>query len=518
MKKRKSQPARCLAVFGTGSDVGKSIVCTALCRMVSNLGCSVAPFKAQNMSNNSWVTAEGGEMGRAQVVQAEAARCIPHVDMNPVLLKPSSDVGSQVILHGRVRGNTGAQTYWKNTDELFQEALKSLDRLRASYDVVIMEGAGSCAEVNLRDRDFVNFRMAHAAEADVLLVADIDRGGVFAQVVGTLDIIPPDDRALVKGIVINRFRGDPELFYDGIDYLEHKTGLPVLGLVPYFYHIDIESEDGVILDEMKLTRTFDHGEVSIGVVKLPHISNFTDFDVFRRDTAVRFTYLYHPRPLDAFDLIILPGTKNVRFDLDWLRARGWGMKLKRYVETGGSLAGICGGYQMLGTVIHDPDGLEGTPGTTPGLEFLDMETTLTPEKMLTRVSGTWVKNGEPVTGYEIHMGRTAAHQSLAPAVHIHSRNSEPADVMDGASSPDGKVWGSYIHGLFDEPGFRRSFLEKLFPERIVKPPAGRDESQGDFKNRQYDLLAEHFTAHLDGAIIWRLLGLDVREREHEKLS
>jgi adenosylcobyric acid synthase len=498
MNRSEKNQARCLAVLGTGSDVGKSIVVTALCRIFSDLGVRVAPFKAQNMSNNSFVTPDGGEMGRAQVVQAEAARAAFHTDMNPVLLKPCADTGAQVVLHGRPVGDLSAAEYFTDTSPLFREAKTSLDRLRAAYDLVVMEGAGSCAEVNLRDRDFVNFRMAHAAEAPVILVADIDRGGVFAQVAGTLAVIPPRDRKQVVGIIINKFRGDPALFRDGIAWVEQHTGLPVLGLIPYFRHIEIDSEDGVPLDLLiDPPLEAGHGKISIAVLRLPHISNFTDFSPFCRDPDVCLHYLVKPRPLNGYDIVFLPGSKNVRADLDWMRRAGWDKRLREYVGRGGRVGGICGGYQMLGTEILDPHGIEGDPGRTEGLRLLDVTTTLGEEKILARVSGIWEATGEEVEGYEIHMGITQRLAGTAYAIRVTSRQGRFIDDIDGAVDSEGRVWGTYVHGLFDLPGFRGAFLKGIDPEYATGVCPATTISQSEFKERQYEMLADHFRSHLD---------------------
>jgi len=500
--------ASCIAVFGTGSDVGKSLLCTALCRLFANEGIRVAPFKAQNMSNNSWVTCDGGEMGRAQVVQAEAARVIPHVDMNPVLLKPSADTGSQIVLQGKVHGTCTSRDYWNGKEFLFAWALESLERLRRGHDLIVIEGAGSCAEINLRDRDFVNFRMAHGAEAPVLLVADIDRGGVFAQIVGTMEVLPDEDRNRIAGIVINKFRGDASLFEDGISYIEEKTGIPVLGLVPWFYDIHIDSEDGVILDEQVTSEQIKcNYPLSLAIFKLPHISNFTDFDVLMRNPAVKCEYLYHPASLGHYDAVILPGTKNVRFDIEWLRDRGWESHIHTYAQSGGMIIGICGGYQMLGTVIDDTLGIEGEPGMTKGIGLLDVETELEPEKVLAQISGTSLVNGQRIEGYEIHMGRTRCGPAAEPAFHITMNNAENTDYTDGASNRNGTVWGTYIHGVFDNPGFRYAFLSNLSERNGKALPEQETETIMTYKDRQYDLLARHFAACLDMSKIWRMTGL-----------
>jgi adenosylcobyric acid synthase len=507
--KIETTPARCVAVLGTGSDTGKSITVAAFCRIFSDLGIRVAPFKAQNMSNNSHVTPEAGEMGRAQIVQAEAARIVPHVDMNPVLLKPSTDTGAQVVLQGKPIANREAKEYFADTDYLFGKALESLQRLRAANALIIMEGAGSCAEVNLRPKDFVNFRMAHAADAPVILVADIDRGGVFAQIIGTLELIPEEDRQRVAGIIINRFRGDPDLFKTGLEFIEDRTGLPVLGLIPHFRHIQIDSEDGVPLDAViDPPAGPEPGKINIGVIRLPHISNFTDFNPFDRDAVVNLHYLARPRSLEGYDAIFLPGTKNGRFDMEWLNQTGWTDVLAKFVRDGGSLCGICGGYQMLGNVIYDPYGSEGAPGETRCLGLLNVDTTLHREKILSRSIGVWEQNGEDVEGYEIHMGVTQRGSGVSPVIRVLSQNGMPTDSFDGAASSDGRIWGVYFHGLFDTPGFRHAFLRAM---RADYRPGRSDGDAGPisaFKDRQYDLLAEHFRTHLDMDKLRMILRLD----------
>jgi adenosylcobyric acid synthase len=500
---------RCLAVFGTASDVGKSVVVTALCRIFADLGLRVAPFKAQNMSNNSFVTLEGGEVGRAQAAQAEAARAALHVDMNPVLLKPCSDTGAQVVLHGKPMGNRQAGEYFGDTEHLCGQALASLERLRTRYDLVVIEGAGSCAEVNLRSRDFANLRMAHASDAPALLVSDIDRGGVFAQIIGTLELLSSEDRDRIRGLVINRFRGDAALFRDGIDYIEHRTGLPVLGLIPFFHHIDIDIEDGQSLEPvLDPLGSPDPGKINIAVVRLPHISNSTDFAPFERDPAVRLHYLVRPRPLEAYRHVFLPGSKNVRADTEWLRKTGWAKRISEYVIGGGRLGGICGGYQILGRSIRDPYGIEGPPGATEGLGLLDVVTELREEKELCRCSGLWEDSGSPVEGYEIHMGTTTRGVGVPAVIRVAVRSGDAVQDGDGARTVDGRVWGVYIHGLFDTPGSRHAFLKTLQPD-YEADPLQATESRLAYRDRQYDLLAQHFRAHLDMTRLLKIVDLEV---------
>ena len=500
--------ARSLAVFGTASDVGKSVVATALCRHFSDRGVRVAPFKAQNMSNNSGVTSEGAEMGRAQIVQAVAARLEPHVDMNPVLLKPTSDCMSHVVLLGQPWTDCHARDYYQVGDQrpLVRAAESALERLRARYELVVIEGAGSCAEVNLRSHDFVNFPMAHAADAPVVLVADIDRGGVFAQVVGTLDVLPEGDRRRVGGVIINRFRGDVSLFQAGVTYLEQRTGLPVFGVLPFLEQLGIESEDAVPLEmvlDPPIRRSAGDQRAWIAVLRLPHVSNFTDFDPLARHPQVTLHYLSRPRALDDYDLLLLPGTKSVRADLDWLRRLGWTERIASHRERGGRVAGVCGGYQMLGRDIADPQGLEGAPGNTPGLGLLDTQTTFAADKALHRVEGIWTATGAPFRGYEIHLGRTERSGGQAP-VRITRRSGHACDRADGAISSDGRVWGTYVHGLFDEPALVRDLLMSLGTGVTSE---GGGAGANAHREQRLDALADHFRRHVDTAAIESLLGL-----------
>ncbi len=490
---------RSLAVLGTGSDVGKSIVATALCRIFSNAGIDVAPFKAQNMSNNSGVTPDGYEIGRAQIVQAEAARVVPTADMNPVLLKPNSDTGAQVVLQGKVCTTETAQGYFRDTTVWASAAMESLERLMLKHELVVIEGAGSCAEMNLYKRDFVNFRTARAAGAAVILVADIDRGGVFAQVAGTLAIIPPEDRALVKGVVINRFRGDIELFKDGVTMLESMTGVPVLGVIPYFRGFQIDAEDAVPLSaKVDPTGEPEADKIGVAVIYFPHISNFTDLSPLEHDSQVALHYLHYPRSLKGYKALILPGSKNVRGDLDWLLSLGWEQEIRAFREGGGIIMGLCGGFQMLGKSIADPYGVEGAAGISEALGLLDVETVLEQDKCLANARGLIIGETCEACGYEIHMGRSIVSGDCIPFLRVSSRNNTPVDDLDGAVSRDGKVTGTYFHGIFDEPAVKQWFLSLVEPAyRAERLENGRQES--------YELLAAHFSQHLDLAKVYEII-------------
>lgn len=503
------EPARCLAVFGTGSDVGKSIVAAALCRIFSDSGIGVVPYKAQNMSNNSCVTAEGGEIGRAQAVQAECARLEPGVHMNPLLLKPSGNGVSQVVLRGKAVGNAASADFRHFRARYFDETKASLGHLRGAYEMVVIEGAGSCAEVNLRGWDIANFRTALAGDATVILVADIERGGVFAQVIGTLALLEPEERASVKGIIINRFRGDSALFEDGREFIEQKTGLPVLGVVPFDPELDIDAEDSLSLDAAVAHQLRPvEGKINIVSVRLPHVSNFTDTAPLLRHPSVNLAWLHRPVPLDGVDLLILPGSKNVRADLRWLAESGWRVAILDYAKRGGRIVGICGGYQMLGTRVDDPHGVEEEAGSTPGLGLLDVRTVMAREKRLARVRARWLATGDTLTGYEIHMGITELGSGLQPLIAIEG---EGAAHFDGASSADGKIMGTYLHGLFDEPVFLDNFIKGF-----GKPADGGGEmpSAAAHKEIQYDRLAAHFSQHLNLKLLFDIAGFGGRERRN----
>ncbi len=482
--------APCLAVMGTGSDVGKSIVVTALCRYFVNQNVKVAPFKAQNMSNNSGVTAEGLEMGRAQIVQAEAARLAPHVDMNPILLKPTSEIGSQVVVLGRVSENATAVDYHVKKERLFNTAMAALARLRADYDLVILEGAGSCAEVNLMDNDIVNLKTAAHARAPVILVADIHRGGVFAQIIGTLACLKPAQQEMIKGFIINRFRGDIRLFEAGVDWIEQKTGKNVFGVLPWYDHIHIEPEDSVVIEQPHRVNPRRTEQPAIAVIRLPHISNFNDFDPLLTIQDISIFFLEKVQELSDFRAVILPGSKNTRFDLEWLQSSGWDKKITTYARHGGHVLGICGGYQMMGKMVHDADGIEGRPGATRGLELLPVETELKSPKITTLTE--FSRDGAHGRGYEIHMGQT--HRQGGTALfRVHERNRVSTWDEDGCVGNPSNTMGTYIHGLFDNPQIVRFWLDHIKLNHIEIS----DLEGFETRNREYDLLAEHVKEYVD---------------------
>jgi len=429
-------------VQGTTSDAGKSTLVAGLCRLLKRRGVRVAPFKPQNMALNSAVTKDGGEIGRAQAVQAQACGLHPHTDMNPVLLKPNSDTGAQVIIQGKVLRNMNAASYHDYKPYAMDAVQDSYERLSEKFECIVVEGAGSPAEINLRDRDIANMGFAEAVDCPVILVADINRGGVFAHLVGTLALLSESEQARIKGFVINRFRGDISLLQPGLDWLENYTDKPVVGVLPYLQGLHLEAEDGPPSGMPLKAATSERLRVVVPL--LPHISNHTDFDPLRLHPQVDFNVISTGQTVPSADLVILPGSKNVQADLIWLRQQGWDNALSRHLRYGGKVMGICGGFQMLGTALHDPLGLEGNAASMVGLALLDMETTLRREKQLARVEGKLVLNGAVVRGYEIHMGVSSGPALSRHAVAI-------ADRVDGAMSPDGQIMGTYLHGLFEHP-------------------------------------------------------------------
>ena len=498
-------------ILGSGSDVGKSIMVAGLCRIFRQQGIRVAPFKAQNMALNSFITPEGGEMGRAQVVQAQAAGLIPHVDMNPVLLKPSSEVGSQVIVQGRVYGNFSARDYYGLKPRLVKKVMESYRRLAQAYDLIVLEGAGSAVELNLKKNDLVNFNMAKKAGAAVLLVADIDRGGVFAATIGAFHLLTPSERRMLRGFIINKFRGDAALFEEGVAIIERRTKRPVLGVVPYAGDLVLPEEDSVALGRKRAAGAWgEAGGLRIGVVRLPHISNYTDFDPVEQEPGVNLRYVDHRDELDGLDLLILPGTKNTISDLLYLKETGLFRRIQAYAAAGGRLAGICGGYQILGQEVRDPLGVEGEPRTEAGLQLLPVVTTLAGAKTTTQVEANAPGCGDcgVLSAYEIHMGVTETQGAGQPAFEITSRNGQPQKVDDGWVSPDGRVWGTYLHGLFDNDGWRRVFLQELRqtrPGMDAAAPAASYENYEKFQEAQLDRLADLLRRHLDLAQIMAMI-------------
>ncbi len=433
--------AHTLMVQGTTSDAGKSLLVTALCRWLLRQGIRVAPFKPQNMALNSAVSCDGGEIGRAQAVQALACGLEPHTDMNPVLLKPNSDIGAQVIIHGHAIGNMDAGGFHDYKRVALEAVLDSHQRLIDDYEAVIVEGAGSPAEINLRANDIANMGFAEAVDCAVILVADIDKGGVFAHLVGTLALLSETERARIKGFVINRFRGDISLLQPGLEWLEQYTGKPVLGVLPYLHGLHLEAEDA-LPREVEIKPPTESSHLRIVVPALPRISNHTDFDPLRLHPQVDLQFIGTDSPVPAADLIILPGSKSVANDLRWLREQGWQEAIQRHLRYGGKLVGICGGFQMLGKMIHDPLGIESVAGSIAGLGLLELETTLTANKQLRNVSGTLLIHEVDISGYEIHAGKTEGKALDNPAIRLTSRT-------EGAISDDGLILGTYLHGLFE---------------------------------------------------------------------
>ncbi len=502
--------ARVIMVQGTASSAGKSILVTALCRIFRQDGYRVAPFKAQNMALNSYVSADGGELGRSQAVQAEAAGAEMTVHMNPILLKPETDARCQVVLLGRPFKTLSAGEYYDFKDQLWPVVQGSLARLRSQYDVVVIEGAGSPAEVNLKDNDIVNMRVARAVDAPVLLVADIDRGGVFASLVGTLDLLEPAERLLVKALVVNKFRGDVELLKPGLDFLRERTGVPVAGVIPYVRDLGVADEDSVSLESSEWKGALP-AKVAIGLVRLPHIANFDDFDPLRAEPEVELRLVERPAQLAGVDLIILPGSKTTVGDLQHLRRSGLGAAVVAANQRGVPVLGICGGYQMLGRRLLDPLGIESADPVSDGLDLLPVDTTFAPAKATQRVKARVLASpgffslaeGAAVEGYEIHMGQSLVDGRAA--LLVSECGGVEVSAEDGAVSVDGLVAGTYVHGLFDRPGLRRRLLAWLAErkgERLGESAPAFD------RQRAYDRLADVVRVSLDMRLIYGLVGLE----------
>ena len=496
--------AKCIMVQGTCSNAGKSLLCAALCRIFKQDGYRVAPFKSQNMALNSFITADGREMGRAQVVQAEAAGLAPDVRMNPVLLKPTSDVGSQVIVMGEARGNRTAREYWGDKRALIPVVRQAYDSLAAEYDIIVIEGAGSPAEINLKQDDIVNMGLARLVDAPVLLVGDIDRGGVFASLYGTVKLLDEDKQARIRALIINKFRGDVEILRPGLTQLEELTGKPVAGVVPYG-KFDIDDEDSL---SERLDRTGGAALVKIAVVRLPRLSNFTDFSALSRVPGVGVSYADKPAQLADADLIILPGTKATLADLRWLRESGMEAQILKQHAAGTPVFGVCGGYQIMGRSVSDPTGAEGG-GSLRGMGLLPIDTVFQPEKTTVQAAGTLGAlagvleplSGLAVTGYEIHMGETTRAAGAQPLVQLTRVGQAPA--WDGCQAEN--AYGTYLHGVFDAAGVAAALAQALAARKGVTLADAAAYDDKRYKEEQYDRLADTVRQSLDMNLIYRIL-------------
>lgn len=504
--------AASLMIQGTSSSVGKSVLAAAFCRIFYQEGYLVSPFKAQNMALNSFVTLAGGEMGRAQVVQAQAAGREPDVLMNPVLLKPSGQASSQVVILGKPQGNLSALRYHGEYQQKTWPVVRSsLARLQQENEILIIEGAGSPAEVNLKQNDIVNMRVALEIEAPVLLAADIDRGGALASVVGTLELLEPEERVLVKGIILNKFRGDLTLLQPALDFLEHKTGIPVVGVVPYFTDFRIPEEDSVALDMESGTQESTAGQLDIAVIRLPYISNFTDFDALKDEADVTVRYVNKVSELGQPDLIILPGSKNTLGDLQFLHQSGLGPVLQEWWHNSKPIIGICGGYQMMGLVVRDPQHTESDLEEIPGLGILPLETEFSPVKYTVQTQGIVVGNGaffnrcsgSEVCGYEIHMGRSVASSQNQPLFSLHAENRNYPDGLQAKNA-----FGTYLHGIFDNDPLRQALLEWLWERRGQKRSVQQSVSQTALREQAFNRLADLVRQNVDLAKIRAMMKLE----------
>ncbi|SJZ37263.1 cobyric acid synthase [Selenihalanaerobacter shriftii] len=499
---------------GTGSDVGKSVLTAAFCRIFAQDGHKVAPFKSQNMALNSYVTKKGGEIGRAQAVQAEASQMEATVDMNPILLKPKEDTVSQVIIHGRPKKNMSAQEYFNHYSESLVYIKESLDRLNNDYDIITLEGAGSPAEVNLRDYDLVNMKAAELADAPVILVADIDKGGVFASIVGTFKLLNEDEVNRIKGIIINKFRGDINRLESGLEFIEDYTGVPVLGVVPYFDDFKIPEEDSIPSQRLN-NRT--EGEIEIAIVYLPHISNFTDFTPLEDEPQTTVRYVRAGESLGNPDAIIIPGSKNTIEDLEYLRKAGYAEKIKRLAKRGTQVIGICGGYQMLGKRLADPHKMETIGKVVQGLDLLNINTIFNPTKVTTQVTGNIINQRgflgnlatEKVSGYEIHMGDTELGEQVEPLIEIKNQMNQEVSRLDGAVSSDGQIFGTYLHGIFDNDDFRNSFINHLRKKKgLSEIDFSQQLSTSQKREDAYEKLAEVVRNNVDIKMVYEIMNLN----------
>ena len=493
--------AKAIMVQGTMSNAGKSLLAAGLCRIFKQDGYRVAPFKSQNMALNSFITEEGLEMGRAQVMQAEAAGIKPSVLMNPILLKPTNDVGSQVIVNGEVLGTMSARDYFKYKKKLVPDIMKAYDKLTSENDIIVIEGAGSPAEINLKTEDIVNMGMAKMAKAPVLLVGDIDRGGVFAQLIGTVELLEEDEREMVKGLIINKFRGDVKILEPGLKMLEERIHIPVLGVVPWM-DVGLEDEDSVT---ERFSRMMGQGDLDVAVVKLKHISNFTDFQSLALQPGVKVRYAQSAKEIENADLIVLPGTKNTIEDLIDLRNRGLDAAIIRHARKGGMVIGVCGGYQMLGRKLHDPDHVESRVPELAGLDLLDMEVTFAMEKETAQASGVvdasgWLasSNGILVDGYEIHAGQNQFGEKALPWLRIGNR-------VDGVMNERGNVLGSYLHGLFDDGQLFAAIAAHIRKEKGIDTETQAPMTLDEYREREFDRIADIVRASVDMDAIYRIV-------------
>lgn len=493
-------PARSVVVLGTASHVGKSAVVAGLCRLFRRRGIEVAPFKSQNMALNSTVTPSGHEIGRAQGMQAEAAGLEPCVEMNPILLKPSGRGRVQVVLRGKVDRTMTAEEYYREKPRIFAEALQCHQELAKRFELIVVEGAGSASEVNLADRDIVNLPLARAIDAPCLIVADIDRGGIFASLVGTWTLCDADDRRRIRGFVVNKFRGERSLFADGVEFLEARTGWPCVGVLPHVDWLSLDEEDSVGLQSRRQAAREDGEMLDVAIVRLPHMSNYTDFAPLEQSN-VGVRYVDRSDGLSGADLIILPGTKNTLDDLLWVRQQGFEETVRRSHAGGACVLGICGGYQMLGVEVRDLEGVESAHGAVAGIGLLDVDTTMAADKITHQVEAVDLETGQPVRGYEIHMGRTSGRAgSLPPFFRVLRRGADLVDDPDGANT-DG-VYGTYLHGLFDNEGFTAAFLRRV-AERRGKALSFRSRF---FKQQVYDRWADVLEQELRLDVLEQIIG------------
>ena len=497
---------------GTASDVGKSVITAGFCRCLVKRGIMVAPFKSQNMSLNSFVTPEGGEIGRAQATQAQACNINPHTDMNPILLKPNSDTGSQIVVQGRPVGNMNVAEYDVCKPQIFNQVRESFERLRDAYGFIVIEGAGSIAEINLRENDIANLKVALMARCPVILVADIDRGGVFAQIVGTIDLLEPEERVYIKGVIINKFRGDASILSSGIDFIQERTGVPVLGVLPWLPGLSLPAEDSVNLGHRpnEINILTNQKRINIGVLKLPRIANFTDFDSLQAEPDVLFSYIETPKQIDGLDLIIIPGSKSTITDLNFLVERGL---YDTILDFKGRIIGICGGYQMLGLRMLDPDGVESGIKEATGLGLLPVETRILQDKETHQALACLEEYGLSVvpgcngilSGYEIHMGLTTHLTKPRPFARIFRRGEKSVNIEDGSVSTDARVFGTYLHGIFDNARFREIYLNSI---RMQKGMLLRQGSLKKAQDDPFDQLASQMELHLDMKQILSICGMD----------